>query len=157
MNDRGKVTNFRFPDEVLQAIDVLMERWSSKTQKDAVSRAILEAAEDAPKAVDVPPSAPQSDGLLQKIFERQLEVQVICEEILETVQTVQPEPEDPRQAFSPASIPGVNMGAGNLKPRRESSFEQASREEREKEQRSRARSNVGDDPTYTFDPEFVQE
>lgn len=43
------------------------------------------------------------------------------------------------------------------RPVRESSYERAQRENREREAAARARSSVGDDPAYTFDPEFVQD
>lgn len=54
--------------------------------------------------------------LMQKVYERQLQIELKLEEILETVQSV---PGAPRyqvpSAFDPASIPGVRQGVGVVK------------------------------------------
>jgi 5-methylcytosine-specific restriction endonuclease McrA len=52
----------------------------------------------------------------------------------------------------PAAIAGVQRGVG-----RESGADRARREEKEREARVRARSSIGDDPSFCADAEFAQE
>lgn len=56
----------------------------------------------------------------------------------------------------PEEIPGVVRGVGNL-PRRESPLERLQRERKEREMAARGRSSIGDDPSFSVDPEFVQD
>lgn len=109
MNDRGKASVFRFSDDVLEGVDTLMKRWGVRTQKEAVSRAILEAAGGTPRVNAKPASVSSPDvGLLQKVYERQLETQIICEEIVEAVRA-----KKEARAAQPVPHPRKADGAGN--------------------------------------------
>jgi hypothetical protein len=77
--------------------------------------------------------------------------------VLPIIGEVIPEVVDEVPAADPVAISGVVRGAQNLlvRPARESSFERGAREKREREDRARSRSSVGDDPDMDFSDEYV--
>lgn len=84
----------------------------------------------------------------------------MADEVSETLELVRSMPEPviagQVQGGDLSSIPGVVRGAQNL-PRRESGNERAVRLEAERQGRARARSSIGDDPSFCVDGEYVQE
>lgn len=64
---------------------------------------------------------------------------------------------EPPSTVKPSDIPGVTQGVTNLPPRKETANERVARERAEKEARIRARSSIGDDPSFVADPEYAQD
>jgi hypothetical protein len=57
-------------------------------------------------------------------------------------------------AFDPRSVPGIQTGTGNLRPRRETGAERAQREGLERQDRARAMDST-DDPSIDRSDDFV--
>lgn len=82
----GKISNFRFSDEVLAAIESLKERWECKTQVEVVSKAIL-SQWVGPSEAMVPNEV--ATGLqaaqINRIEDSVLEFPVVVERMIRTV------------------------------------------------------------------------
>lgn len=144
----SKRVNMRLSDEIDAVLVELMAEWKC-SQTEAISRALVEArARTKPdpridETLELVRSLPDIDAIREVIDE-------VLQEKIEERQAL--------RATNPATIPGVTVGQYPPAPaRRESSFERTQREAKEREQRARSRSSVGDDPAYSFDPEYVQD
>lgn len=132
--------------------DVWRDFCAQKGTQNEVLRALLERS----NTLSYSP-----DGRVDEILEL-VRGMVGAEDVYEAVQRALDDWANPKKTvsdtatISPASIPGVQLGAAGIKPR-ESGTERAQREEMEREARVRARSNIGDDPSFCADAEFVQE
>lgn len=71
--------------------------------------------------------------------------------------TASPSVASPPPQYDPGTVSGVTRGVANLPSRPETSRERMARERAEKEARIRARSSMGDDPSFVADPEYAQD
>lgn len=119
-----------------------------KTLNDSLQLVMFEMAKWGlakmnPKREEAPATAPAVD--LSGVNRRLDWMTDKLDELLEIAQTV------PQQ---PASVPGVQMGAGSLRPRRETGTERAERERLERQQRAESLDSVSD-PSIDRSDEFV--
>lgn len=117
--------------------DKILELAVEKSQGRVVDEAVALLAEGKPK-FDAGEIVEKLDSLSRVVNEE------LVEQVAETLELV-------------SSIPGVARGAQNLQPRRESGHDRVLRENREREARARARSSIGDDPSFCVDGDFSQE
>ena len=104
-----KRLNIRLSDEAAASLEAKAEEIAC-SQTVIIERLLTlpQSATLSPKVVQHSVAEPE---LLQRIYERQNQIQITLEEVLETVQRV---PETRPSGFDPASIPGVLQGAAGL-------------------------------------------
>lgn len=136
----SKRLNIRLSGQANEALDALTTEWKCG-QTAAVERAIIEAQ----SGLAMRNAVFETLELMQSLPDTMREV---FEEMVESM---------PKAQISALAIPGVQQGYAGVQKPRESSLEKAERERQLKMDKARARSSVGDDPDYVFDPEFVQD
>lgn len=154
--DTTKVRSIRLDDEIWERVQAL----PGKTINDAL-RVLMDGADARiSKILQLMEKPAVPDTRIDEILEH-AQSQVSIEDIQEVFENAIQAARDAKEAqraTNPAAVPGVQQGyAGLGKPRYESRADRDARERQEKMDKARARSSVGDDPSYVFDPEYVQD
>lgn len=157
----SKPINFRATEDELAKIEALRERWEC-SQTTVFRKAIFLAYAgifETP-TIDEDVASETRDPRIDEILEHVRSIAGVmprgtlpdCEQSEMILESVMDRKIAERQAtraagqtFDPRTVPGVQTGAGNLRPRRETGNERAERERRERQERTAALDPVQDE------------